>query len=323
MSIVAPSPPPPSECDSSDEIPDLLSPTQSSESETNEESARIYRCLFCEHPADTNICSSDGRVFGAHFSHLKQFTGGLGPLCDSPLREAGEHCQLPFDHKVAELILEFLHPKRPPPDVSELRFNVIERLAEVVEMYQVYPAMAFCRFFMETQAEAHPVAVFAYALKYDHRKLALRFLERNATNQISPEEMKVALSDRTDLFAVLMLYQYNLMAEAREIFVNPPITYHPPGGRHCALWSNFYSLVLKEHFGKEFSLVDFDDTLERLVHLVETCRFCATRVKQWREGAVRKIQERQGFWELLDKLNGKEIEIKAGKHDGHDENEMF
>ncbi|KAF9267962.1 hypothetical protein L218DRAFT_955128 [Marasmius fiardii PR-910] len=323
MSTVPPSsssPCPSLERDSSDEIHDLSSSTP--EPSENGKLAKFFGCLFCEAPTDTNVCSSDGKVFGAHFSHLKQFTGGLGPLCDSPLRGVGEHCQLPFDHKVAELILEFTHPKRPPPDVSELNFDVVERLAEAVEIFQVYPAMAFCRFFMGTQADAHPVAVFAYALKYDHRKLALRFLEHNV-NQISLEKMKTALSDRTDLFAVLMLYQYKLMAEAREIFVNPPIANHPAGGRQCSLWGNFYGFVLKEHFGKEFSLDDFNDTLERLYHLVETCRFCVTRVKHWREAAVDKLQERQGFWELLDELDGKESEIQGGKHEGHEESETY
>ncbi|KAJ8072867.1 hypothetical protein PM082_016426 [Marasmius tenuissimus] len=321
MSSVPPSPLSPSrssEYDSSDEIPRILSPTQCSESDSHQEYSKISGCRFCDSPTDTNIRSSDGRVFGAHFSHLKQFTGGLVPLCDSPLRETGEYCQVPFDSEVVRLILAVLHPKRPPPDVHHLGFDVVKRFAEAVETYEVFPAMAFCRFYMSMQAETHPIDVFTYALKHDHRRLASRFLDRNETASMPPEDMRLALSDRHDLFGVLMLYQYNLISEARDIFVLSHVS-HPTSGKKCTLWDHFYSLVLKEHFGKEFSLAGFDDTLTRLIHLVEECRFCVSGVKQWREAAVRKVEGRKGFWELLDELNGKETEIKAE----NDESEMF
>ena len=113
-----------------------------------------------------------------------------------------------------------------------------------------------------------------------------------------------------------MLYQYNLISEAKDVFALPPPANHPLQGRRCLLWDHFYSLVLREHFGKEFSFADFEDTLTRLVHLIEECRFCLSRVKEWKEAALKKVDGRKGFWELLDELNRKESEIKA-------ESEMF
>ncbi|KAL0579316.1 hypothetical protein V5O48_002714 [Marasmius crinis-equi] len=315
----SPSPAPASEYDSSNEIPGILSPTQFSDSEDNEGHARIRDCMYCDLPADTNIRSSDGKVLGAHFSHLQQFTGGLALLCDSPLREAGEYCQVPIDGQTLGLILDILHLKKSPPEIAELGFEAVKHLAEAVETYEVYPAMSFCRFYMSVHTEAHPVEVFAYALKHDRRELALYFFERNMSEYVSPLEMKAALFDRSDLFGYLMLYQHNLIAEARDVLINPPVVNHPSPGRPCTLWDPFYGLVLKRHFGKEFSFTDFDDTLKRYIHLVEECRFCVSGVKEWKEVAVHKTKERKEFWNLLDELNGQDREVKAE----HEESETF
>ena len=47
-----------------------------------------------------------------------------------------------------ELLLKFMHPNFPQPDITQLGMSTLEELSEAVEKYQVYPAMQLCKVVM-------------------------------------------------------------------------------------------------------------------------------------------------------------------------------
>ena len=93
--------------------------------------------------------SSDDVLFGAHSTNLEMWSSGFPPasFCDQsgsldivPLTEAAD---------VLGLLLQYMHHQR-QPDSSKFGFDVLSRLAEAAEKYEIFSAMEVCRIRMRS-----------------------------------------------------------------------------------------------------------------------------------------------------------------------------
>jgi hypothetical protein len=54
---------------------------------------------------------------------------------------------LPESSEILDLLFQFIYPQ-PYPDLGSMVFDVLEKLTEAAEKYQVYSAMNLCRVYM-------------------------------------------------------------------------------------------------------------------------------------------------------------------------------
>jgi hypothetical protein len=90
-----------------------------------------------------NVKTGDGNILGAHSENL----GALSRSFPQPAAVPG--ASLPVttvneDSDVVELMLKFMH-YMPFPDLSELPIDLLTRLADAAEKYEIYSAMSTCR----------------------------------------------------------------------------------------------------------------------------------------------------------------------------------
>jgi hypothetical protein len=66
----------------------------------------------------------------------------------------GEVVQLVEPAAVLELLFQYMYPQR-HPKLKLVEFEVLNRLAEAVEKYEVYPALEHCNIFMQCVNPCH------------------------------------------------------------------------------------------------------------------------------------------------------------------------
>ena len=67
----------------------------------------------------------------------------------APLIQASDEIvELTETADILELLFQFCYPKR-SPSLRSLNFEILSRLAEAVEKYQIYSALEICSVFME------------------------------------------------------------------------------------------------------------------------------------------------------------------------------
>jgi hypothetical protein len=105
----------------------------------------------CAPDADITLSSSSGRLFRVHRknleTHSSAFASASAATAAQPEPEP-EPVALTEPSDVLELVLQFMYP-HPQPDLRALDFRTLAALAEAVEKYEVYSALAMCRSQME------------------------------------------------------------------------------------------------------------------------------------------------------------------------------
>jgi hypothetical protein len=98
----------------------------------------------CRLTVDIVLKSSDGILLGAHSANLEMWSSGFPPasfrnpsgsLDLVPLTEASD---------VLVLLLQYMHHHR-QPDSRKFGFDILPRLAEAAEKYEIFSAMEVCR----------------------------------------------------------------------------------------------------------------------------------------------------------------------------------
>lgn len=90
---------------------------------------------------DLTIRSSDGIFFQVHKLNLALSSSGFAP---SEFASLDETVQLTETSTTLNLLFKFCYPER-HPDVTTLRFDILESLAEAAEKYEVYSAVSVCK----------------------------------------------------------------------------------------------------------------------------------------------------------------------------------
>ncbi|TFL00279.1 hypothetical protein BDV98DRAFT_482215, partial [Pterulicium gracile] len=71
-----------------------------------------------------------------------------------------------------QLLLQFMR-RQPQPNVAEMDFATLERLAEAAEKYEVYSATQLLKFAMRSFAKDYPSKVLLYASRHGYTDLAI------------------------------------------------------------------------------------------------------------------------------------------------------
>ncbi|RXW23648.1 hypothetical protein EST38_g2192 [Candolleomyces aberdarensis] len=124
--------------------------------------------------ADIIFISSDGVRYGIHAKNLEVNTGGFPPInTQNGLSVTSEPVLLPENSSVLDLLFRFIYPID-RPNVEDMDFKTVIKLAEAAEKYQVYSAAHVCRLcllrfgnFMKT----HPVEIALFAAKHGYAEL--------------------------------------------------------------------------------------------------------------------------------------------------------
>ncbi|KAG6906583.1 hypothetical protein DXG01_013069 [Tephrocybe rancida] len=134
--------------------------------------SELRACPDCQLEVDIILESSDGVRFAAHAQNLERFSEGFPPASfTSSSSSTSPVVQLEEKSQVVELLLQFMHLK-PQPDIEAIPFPILEELANAVEKYLIFSAMAVCRMCMRDQASSHAMHVLGYAAKHGHKTLA-------------------------------------------------------------------------------------------------------------------------------------------------------
>ena len=103
--------------------------------------------------ADIVFISSDMRRpvrFHIHSKYLEASTGAFPPVLDqSAARRSGlvtsnEPVPLSETAKVLEILFGFIYPRR-HSDLEDIPFELLAKVAEAAEKYEVYPAATICK----------------------------------------------------------------------------------------------------------------------------------------------------------------------------------
>jgi hypothetical protein len=99
----------------------------------------------CAADSDLTFLSNDNVLFKVHRINLEIFSEGFAAPA---IVSGGEVVQLVEPAAVLELLFQYFYPQR-QPNLQLVEFEVLNRLAEAVEKYQVYPALDHCKTFMQ------------------------------------------------------------------------------------------------------------------------------------------------------------------------------
>ncbi|PPR06368.1 hypothetical protein CVT24_002481 [Panaeolus cyanescens] len=249
----------------------------------------------CTLAVDIVLISDDGVEMGAHKFNLGWCSEGFPPFIphDSPGTEASEGSMekvpLPERSEPLKLLLQYMHHTR-QPDLATVSFRTLSELAEAVEKYGVYSAMAICHVFMEKGVDLHPIEVFLYALKHGYTKLADKAAP--LTLKCSADDMysQMKASGNMDMFIKWYRYREYFVTASKAIFRTPSVVMHSGGVSECSQWPTFQRDIMVKA-GADFSLVsDFGALVEEVLYrqpqaFIE-CRYCRIRRDNWSQTPV-------------------------------------
>ncbi|KAF8071470.1 hypothetical protein FPV67DRAFT_1481337 [Lyophyllum atratum] len=119
--------------------------------------------------ADVTFRSSDDILFLIHRKYLENTSGSLLPPDFVPNNI--EVIDLDEEASTLELMFQFVYPQCQPP-FEGMHFATLEKLAEAVEKYQIYPAMQICNVYMGKTLPNHAVKILDFAIKHDYPAIA-------------------------------------------------------------------------------------------------------------------------------------------------------
>ncbi|KAF8055418.1 hypothetical protein FPV67DRAFT_830280 [Lyophyllum atratum] len=259
----------------------------STETEEIPDSSPIRACPDCPLKVDILLRSSDGARFAAHSQNLEQYSEGFAP--SAFLSENVPTVPVQEKSKVVLLLLQYMHLK-PQPDLTSLKFDVLEALANAVEKYLVYSAMPICKLHMTNHVTNHPVAVLRYAVKHGYNSLA----DEAALLAISQEfkAMKSKFEKGSQIPYIWLEYREQWMLILRWLYTDePPVVLHKGGLRDCESWAPFYWEVLRDVGSALTQLNRFDKVVEDAIdENLDDCSHCTNRARRWSVATFNKVQ---------------------------------
>ncbi|KZV63401.1 hypothetical protein PENSPDRAFT_537416, partial [Peniophora sp. CONT] len=119
--------------------------------------------------ADVTFESADRILFQLHRANLSTHSSVFpnGP----EIRSDGEVVKLEENSEVLELLFQHVYPVNVSA-MDETPFDVLEKVAEAAEKYQISVAMEICRLHMKNHAAKNSLRVFKYACKHGYSALA-------------------------------------------------------------------------------------------------------------------------------------------------------
>jgi len=153
---------------------------------------------------DLVLESSDGVRFGTHTKNLERYSSNFPPLTPRNSEGPLDAVSLPESSDVVSLLLRSMHPPR-QPDSHSFTFDILSRLAEATEKYEVFPATEVCKIRMKEAIPDHPLPVLKYAVVHDYPELS--DLAAPLTIELSLDTVKNGLQDRLDIFVAWVQYR--------------------------------------------------------------------------------------------------------------------
>jgi len=126
-------------------------------------------CNDCE--PDVTLEASDGTRFGVSASYLHRSSGAFpapGFVNADPIA-ANDVTILHETADIVRLMVKFLHPAAPQPDLW--RIGNLWQLAEAVEKYKIFTAQGVVKARVRSLATEYPIQVFIYAARQGHDDL--------------------------------------------------------------------------------------------------------------------------------------------------------
>ncbi|KAF5362739.1 hypothetical protein D9758_011718 [Tetrapyrgos nigripes] len=223
-------------------------------------STRVSTCF--NHPtSDVILQSSDRVLFKVHrrnlemhsqvfadaagvtstLTHVAHATSHLD-TSTSTSTSSNEVVHLSESSSVLELMLQYMY-LQPQPDLRKVDFEVIKDLAEAVEKYVVYSAMAVLNAKMREHIPTHPIPALLYAIRHGYTELVTESAE--ATLDFPPYTMLQKVP--SEVFSAWISYQqtYHILL-SKEFTRFGPTRYHasPTNVKEpCKSWAEHYSLI--------------------------------------------------------------------------------
>ncbi|KII94584.1 hypothetical protein PLICRDRAFT_184571 [Plicaturopsis crispa FD-325 SS-3] len=120
--------------------------------------------------SNLTIRSCNNVLFRVHRINLEMHSEAFAGAMGFPAT-ASEEVSLPETSAVLELLLQYMYLRR-QPNLRDVKFEVLEGLAEAAEKYQVYAAMEVCGMMMRHHIPHHALSVLRFATRHDYRDIA-------------------------------------------------------------------------------------------------------------------------------------------------------
>lgn len=114
--------------------------------------------------ADLTFRSNDGVLYAIHRKNLDVQTGGFPPV---EFQSDDEVVPLTENSDTLDLLFQSIYPQH-LPDFDSLPFEVIAKLAEAAEKYQVFWLMRTCKARMKSFLPSYALDILSYAAKHGY-----------------------------------------------------------------------------------------------------------------------------------------------------------
>ncbi|KAI0710372.1 hypothetical protein C8Q72DRAFT_799350 [Fomitopsis betulina] len=208
---------------------------------------------------------------------------------DGDLAINNEVVLLTEDSATLELLFQYMY-RQPQPDITELPFERLSKLAEAAEKYRVFSAMEICRIMMMAALPDHAIAVLAFGAKHGYSEVYTKAAPH--TLEVGPAKAFQYLGHVCFVNWVLYREPYiKALAYARK----PP----SPGehllqrGRfgECDLWRPFQQRVV-EAFEMDIPAMNrvnnIFSTASGSIDL-SACTQCTKRADAWSAQIIKKV----------------------------------
>ncbi|KZP14817.1 hypothetical protein FIBSPDRAFT_935589 [Athelia psychrophila] len=123
---------------------------------------------FCKADSDITFRSCDGVLFKVHHKNLSAVSEGFSPPEGTSSQD--EVVSLTEDGDTLEMLFQYMYPQR-NPNLKDIDFKLLAKLAEAAEKYQAYTAMLICSERMGDAYHEHPFEVMMYAMRHGYPEL--------------------------------------------------------------------------------------------------------------------------------------------------------
>ncbi|KAF8176940.1 hypothetical protein BJ912DRAFT_986440 [Pholiota molesta] len=258
--------------------------------ESHEAQSEVRTCPVkdCLVPIDIVLQSSDGIQFGTHLNNLQQYSEGF-PLAESVMVDA----DIPILEETAEVIeimLQFMHHTR-QPDISKLEFDLLLSLAEAVEKYMIYSAMAICNVYISLNVKDHPFDALVYSVKHDYPELADKAAPLTLPTDSETVVSKAKAANLHNSFLVTWFRYRDVHAKAgRSLIQHPPAPgtggLHKGGFSDCGLWEPYtqhvrISSAMEDFLGPQ----EAESCMSSHSSSLNSCSYCSKRGDHWSRSA--------------------------------------
>ncbi|KAK2467727.1 hypothetical protein APHAL10511_000022 [Amanita phalloides] len=235
--------------------------------------------------ADITFQSVDNVLYYVHRKNLECAATGFAKATTN----SDKHTiiQMTEESDILDLLLGFTYPK-PTPNVKDLPFKTLSKLASAAEKYKVYSAITICNIYMVANVEAHPIGVLRYAASYCYVEL----LDRAAPIAIQ-ERLGVVVSELPPEVAIAWVYYYQEWSDAVRELTDPRIR---PSSCTCTAWPSICLGILDRIAGKVKSLFDLDTVFAKPT---TGCLGCLSNVSVWHNQANEMYANMSKFSEYL------------------------